>query len=151
MALCDILWIWFADGEYLLGRKYRIRFTFGKYHCISLVRNRHRNMFIARLEVKVKITQLCPIFETPMDCPWNSVSWNIGVGSLSLLQGIFPIQGLNPGLLHCRQILYQLSHQVVKEAARNKTNRASRIYKHLSHSWETGEAIGIGCPGSYLC
>ena len=34
-----------------------------------------------------------------------------GVGSLSLLQGIFPTQGLNPGLPHCRQILYQLSHK----------------------------------------
>ena len=34
-----------------------------------------------------------------------------GVGSLSLLQGIFPTQGSNPGLPHCRQILYQLSHQ----------------------------------------
>jgi len=33
------------------------------------------------------------------------------VGSLSLLQGIFPTQGLNPGLLHCRWILYQLSHK----------------------------------------
>ena len=36
---------------------------------------------------------------------------NTGVGSLSLLQGIFPTQGLNPGPLHCRQILYQLSYQ----------------------------------------
>ena len=43
--------------------------------------------------------------------PWNSPSQNTGVGSLSLLQGIFPTQGLNPGLPHCRQILYQLSHQ----------------------------------------
>ena len=34
-----------------------------------------------------------------------------GVGSLSLLQGIFLTQGLNPGLLHCRRILYQLSHK----------------------------------------
>ena len=34
-----------------------------------------------------------------------------GVGRHSLLQGIFPTQGLNPGLLHCRWILYQLSHQ----------------------------------------
>ena len=33
------------------------------------------------------------------------------VDSLSLLQGIFPTQGSNPGLLHCRQILYQLSHK----------------------------------------
>ena len=36
---------------------------------------------------------------------------NTGVGSLTLLQGIFPTQGLNPGLLHCRWILYQLSHK----------------------------------------
>ena len=43
--------------------------------------------------------------------PWNSPGHNIGVGSLSLLQGIFPTQGSNPGLLHCRQILYQLSHK----------------------------------------
>ena len=43
--------------------------------------------------------------------PWNSPGQNTGVGSLSLLQGIFPTQGLNPGLPHCRQILYQLSHQ----------------------------------------
>ena len=43
--------------------------------------------------------------------PWNSPGQNTGVGCLSLLQGIFPTQGLNPGLLHCRRILYQLSHQ----------------------------------------
>ena len=41
----------------------------------------------------------------------NSPGQNTGVGSLSLLQGIFPTQGSNPGLPHCRQILYQLSHQ----------------------------------------
>ena len=35
----------------------------------------------------------------PMDCPWNSLGQNIGVGSLSLLQGIFPTQELNQGLL----------------------------------------------------
>ena len=43
--------------------------------------------------------------------PWNSPGQNSGVGSLSLLQGIFLTQGSNPGLLHCRQILYQLSHK----------------------------------------
>ena len=43
--------------------------------------------------------------------PWNSPGQNTGVGSLSFLQGIFPTQGLNSGLSHCRQILYQLSHQ----------------------------------------
>ena len=43
--------------------------------------------------------------------PWNFPGQNTEVDSLSLLQGIFPTQGSNPGHLHCRQILYQLSHQ----------------------------------------
>ena len=43
--------------------------------------------------------------------PWNFPGQNTGVGSLSRLQGIFPPQGSNPGLLHCRWILYQLSHK----------------------------------------
>ena len=43
--------------------------------------------------------------------PGNSPGENTGVGSLSLLQGIFPTQGSNPGLPHCWQILYQLSHK----------------------------------------
>ena len=44
-------------------------------------------------------------------CSWNSPGKNTGVGSLFLLQGIFPTQGLSPCLLHCRQILYCLSSQ----------------------------------------
>ena len=47
--------------------------------------------------------------------PWNSPDQNTGVGSLSLLQEIFPTQGSNPGLLHCRQILYQLSHREAQD------------------------------------
>ena len=43
--------------------------------------------------------------------PWNSTGQNTGVGSLSLLQGIFPTQGLNWVFPHCSQILYQLSHK----------------------------------------
>ena len=43
--------------------------------------------------------------------PWNSPGQNIGVGSLSLLQGIFPTQESNRGLLDCRWILYQLIYQ----------------------------------------
>ena len=42
--------------------------------------------------------------------PWNSLGQNTRVDSHSLLQGIFPTQGSNPGFLHCRGILYQLSH-----------------------------------------
>ena len=39
-------------------------------------------------------------------CPWNSPGKNTGVGSHSLLQGIFPTQGSNLGLLHCRHIFF---------------------------------------------
>ena len=62
---------------------------------------------------------MCPTFCNPIDCspPGSSVhgilqarilEW---VGCHSLLQGIFPAPGSNPSLLHCRQILYSLSHQ----------------------------------------
>ena len=47
--------------------------------------------------------------------PWHSPGQNTGVGSLSLLHGIFPTQGSNPGLLHCRQILYQLTTREAQE------------------------------------
>ena len=43
--------------------------------------------------------------------PWNSPGQNTSMGSRSLLQGIFPTQLSNLHVLHCRQILYQLSHQ----------------------------------------
>ena len=46
---------------------------------------------------------------------WNSLGQNTGVGSLSLLQRIFPTQELNWGLLHCTEILYQLSYQESQE------------------------------------
>ena len=51
---------------------------------------------------------------------WKSLS---GVGSLSLLQGIFPTQGLNPGLLHCRLIPYQLSHKGSRARGGGQVNR----------------------------
>ena len=64
------------------------------------------------------VTQLCLTLSNPMDCspPGSSVygdspGKNAEVGCHALLQGIFPTQGLNPGILHCRWILYRLSHQ----------------------------------------
>ena len=47
---------------------------------------------------------------TRLLCPWDSPGKNTGVGCHSLLLGIFLTQGSNLGLLHCRQILYSLSH-----------------------------------------
>ena len=58
---------------------------------------------------------------------WNSPGQNTGVGSQSLLQGIFPIQGLNPGLPNCWRILYQLSHQ-----------GSPRILEWVAYSFSTG-------------
>ena len=70
------------------------------------------------------------LLPTRLLCPRNSLGKNTGVGSHSLLQGIFPTQGSNQGLLHCRQIIYRLSHQgspldIIKEfskVAGNKIN-----------------------------
>ena len=63
-------------------------------------------------ERKWKLLSHVRLFATPMDySPWNFPGQNTGVGSLSLLQGIFPTQGWNPGLPHWKQILYPLSYQ----------------------------------------
>ena len=51
------------------------------------------------------------LWPTRLLCPWGSPGKDTGVGSHSLLQGILPIQGSNPSLLHCGRILYPLSHQ----------------------------------------
>ena len=63
--------------------------------------------------LQVKVAQSCLTLCDPhgLYSPWNSPGQNTRAGSHSLLQGIFPTQGLNSGLPHCRQILYQLSHQ----------------------------------------
>ena len=64
----------------------------------------------------VKVAQLSnSLWPHGLYCPWNSPGQNTGVGSLSLLQGIFPTQGSNPGLPHCRRTLYQLSHREAQE------------------------------------
>jgi len=58
-----------------------------------------------------KWKSLSHVWPHGLHSPCNSPGQNTGVGSLSLLQGVFPIQGLNPGLPHCKRILYWLSHQ----------------------------------------
>ena len=62
-------------------------------------------------------------------CPWNSPGKNIRAGSHSLLQGILKIQGLNPSLLHCRQILYiWATNAICLEKFRNaSTTDSSRL------------------------
>ena len=61
-------------------------------------------------KVKVKVTS-DSLWPHGLYSPWKSPGQNTGVGSLLLLQEIFPTQGSNSGLPHGRQILYQLSHK----------------------------------------
>ena len=71
------------------------------------------HLFSALENENNKLLSRVRLFATPWTIysPWNSPGQNTKVGSFSLLQGIFPTQGSNPGFLHCRQILYQLSHK----------------------------------------
>ena len=71
---------------------------------------------------------------------WNSPGQNTGVGTLSLLQGIFPTQGLNPGLPPCRRLLYQLSYKRSPIYDKNPPESRHRrdIPQHnKSHIWQT--------------
>ena len=69
-------------------------------------------------------------------CPWDSPGKNTGVRCHFLLQGIFPTQESNPGLLHCRQVLYQLSYEgqspqmvfIMLSAKFSISPRVSRLY-----------------------
>jgi len=69
--------------------------------------------------------------------PWNSPGQNTGVGSCSLLQGIFPTQGLNPSVPHYRRILYQLSHQGSPLFKNSPVNCLSRLSMFSFSPWKT--------------
>ena len=67
--------------------------------------------------MKVNLLSHVRLFATPWNvaysllCPWDFPGKSTGVGCHFLLQGIFPTQGLNSGLPHCKQMFYHLSHQ----------------------------------------
>ena len=69
------------------------------------------------MKVKVKSLSCVQLFATPWTVayrllhPWDFPGKSAGVDCYFLLQGIFPTQGSNPSLPHCRQTLYHLSHQ----------------------------------------
>ena len=78
-------------------------------------------------------------------CPWNSPGQNTGEDSHSLLQGIFPTQGSNPGLPYCRRILYQLSHK-----------GSPRILEWVAYPFSRGSSwprnrTGVSCIGGGSC
>ena len=71
---------------------------------------------------------------TGLLCPWNSPGENTRVGNHSVLQVIFLTKGSNPGLLHCRQILYRQSHQGSPKYPKPLYKLAA-VDKHLQLSW----------------
>ena len=89
-----------------------------------------------------------------MDCspPGSSVHGdspgkNAGVGCHSFLQGIFPTQGLNPGLPHCRWILYQLNHQgSSREGIKTQTFNCKLIQPLWKIVWRFLKKLGITVP-----
>ena len=92
-----------------------------------------------------RASQSCPpTLCDPMDCKvWWSLDppdQNTGVGSLSLLQGIFPTQGSNPGLPHCKGILHQLSHKV---SSRILESSSLNLFKSPKDCWVG--ITGVGC------
>ena len=88
----------------------------------------------------------CLTLCNPMDCNLpgffvhgDSPGKNTGEGCHALLQGIFPAQGSNPGLLHCRWILYQLSHK-----------GSPRILEWVAYPFSNGSSLprnqtGVSC------
>ena len=93
---------------------------------ICLIKHLKQGFFY---DMKVKVSRSV-VSDSLLYIPWNSPGENTGVGSLSPLQGIFPTQGSNPGLLHCRWILYHLSHwgtpRILEWVAYPLSSRSSR-------------------------
>ena len=97
-----------------------------------------------RKESEVKVTQSSLPLWDPMQS-MDSPGQNTAVGSLSLLHGIFPTRGSNPGLPHCRWLLYQLSHK----GSRGKIIPfKTQIFKGLKEN-NTDWALG-DIPGTVL-
>ena len=104
---------------------------------------RHQTSYSDMIRSKVWVTQLFPTLCIPMDCslPSSSVhgifqAIHTGVGSHSLLQGIFPTQELDPGVPHCRWILYRLSPERRSPEERSPERRTTCKpgFQYLGHA-----------------
>ena len=96
--------IWAIDFGGLLPRSFKLPFD------ISLPSS--LPVYVLVIQIPSCLTRQDPwTVPARLLCPWDSPGKNTGVGYHFLLPGIFPTQGSKPGLLHCRQILYHLSHQ----------------------------------------
>ena len=127
-----------------------------------------KNSSYTVLSISVMSDSLWPLGLSPVRFlySWGFSRQVSGVGCHALPQGIFPTQGLNPGLPHCREVIYQLSHQGSPELLewvaysfsrgnvliRNWT-RVSCISGGLFTRWATREALVLtqSCPNRHFC
>ena len=101
------------------------------------------------MHVKVKSSSRVRLFATPWTVayqapgPWDFTGKSTGVGCHFLLQGIFPTQGSKPGLLHCRQTLYRLSHQgsPINAWDAPKSQECHSLISLLMNHWNTLSSV----------
>ena len=116
----------FSRGSSWLGDQTQVSCIAGRFptnwaarEALARCNTEHINevfMVFKEKESESEVTQSCLTLCDPMDCslllrPWDFPGKSTRVGCHFLFQGIFPTQGSNPGLRHCKQMLYSLSHQ----------------------------------------
>ena len=119
---------------------------FWKYN--SFIRRRERSII---QQTKVKVSVVSDSLQPHgLYGPGNFLGQNSEVHSLSLLQGIFPAQGLNPGLPHCRRILYRLSHKMKpKNTGVDSLSLLSGLFPTQESNWGLLHYRGILYQLSY--
>ena len=127
-----MLYGWLESGTWTVIFFFRVYLTFKDLYCHQRSSRGKKNLssisresslekhlyrffghffnWVVFLLLKVKVVQSDSFQPPGRYSPWNSPGQNAEVSSRSLLQGIFPNQGSNPGLPYCRPIPYQLSH-----------------------------------------
>ena len=124
VRVCFLIWIlvceYFLNCAHLLCECFVYVCYTSIYQLNTLICSHFKISIIISLKVKVLFTQSRPALRNPMDCrlPGSSVHGILQARILEWVamlfsRGIFPIQGLNLDLLHCRWILYHLSHREV--------------------------------------
>ena len=110
-----------------------------------------------KIYMTVKVAQSCPTLAGPMDYTVHGILQNTGVGSRFLIQGIFPTQGSNWGLLHCRWILYQPNYQGSPKIytavwfSEQRVKVAIESKHEVSFHCFSNPSVNLHCSESWTC
>ena len=117
-----------------LNSKASMNFNFLQHVCLLVFREK-KKVNNEACESESHSVVFNSLWRHGLSSPWNSPGQNTGVGSPSLLQGIFPTQGSNPGLPHCRRILYPLSHWKPKNTGGDSLFLFQLIFPTQESNW----------------